>query len=432
MEKYLIDVLGTVLGVSAAMVLYGTFWNKKSLKSYRYYGGIILLAAVGAMITVLFQNTVILSVATLLTMFILSFFFLSGLTSKILFTFIISAILFVTEQIIGIIILFVVRIPIELVQINITLYMVGVISSKLFALFTVLIFRTIMKGNKGEGNNQFNIIMAVMPIQSIIICFVVSVYSITEGITETIPLGVIAILVSLFLVFLVMILLKNQQKAFQYKNEYDLSQQRLKMQIKHYQKLYSTQYDIRLIRHNISDKLVAISGLLSKNMISEAIERINGIDNEVKKTAEIVNTGLPPIDAVIYAKTSKALNAGIDIDHKILVDNELLVDQFDVAILIANALDNAIEGILRSSDIERVIRLDLISVSDYLSILVENKATGLIYNDLRTSKSEKINHGFGIEHMREIARKYNGDINPKYNPETKLFTLDILLKNMQI
>jgi sensor histidine kinase regulating citrate/malate metabolism len=226
-----------------------------------------------------------------------------------------------------------------------------------------------------------------------------------------------------------MYLLKNQMKAFQYKNEYDLSQQRLSMQINHYQKLYTNQQDIRKIRHDISDKLVAISGLLSKGMILEATERINGIEEEVKQATDIINTGLPPIDAVINAKTAKSFKFNIRISHKIIIDNRLLVDQFDIATLIANALDNAIEGILRSENIERTIQFNLISTSDYITILVENQSTGLIYDDFRTSKPGKINHGFGIEQMKAIVKKYDGDINPKYNSETKIFTLNILIKN---
>jgi len=299
-------------------------------------------------------------------------------------------------------------------------------------LLIVLVLKAVMKGYKGGASNLFNLIVAFMPLQSIIICFIVSVYSINVDATQTSPLGIAAILTSVVLVYLTMILIRNQQKAFQYKSEYELSQQRLNIQVEHYQKLYNAQREVRSIRHNISNNLLAISGLLSKKMIAEAKERIDGIYNEVKKTADIIDSGLPSVDAVINAKIAKAAESDIRIEHKILIDNDLFVDQFDVAILIANALDNAIEGLLRSEGVERVIKLDLVSMADYISILVENQSTGLIYDDFRSSKAEKVNHGFGIEHMKAIAKKYDGDVNPIYDPETKLFTVDILLKTMEI
>jgi hypothetical protein len=62
--------------------------------------------------------------------------------------------------------------------------------------------------------------------------------------------------------------------------------------------------------------------------------------------------------------------------------------------IIANALDNAIEGVLRSTGIDRTVLLDITSKSDYISILIENYASGPIYEDLWTSKPDNKNHGF--------------------------------------
>ena len=429
MERVMIDFIGTLIGISVTMMFYGTVWAKRTIKWYISYGGILLIAAISTSVTALLQSTVFLTVVIILLTFILSLYFESGISSKILFTFIITAILFVAEQFVGIVFVYFIRIPIEVVQSSTTLYMVGVITSKLLVILIVFVIRVFMKGYKRKTDNQFNLIMAFMPVQSIIICLVVSSYSINTGATQVDPLGITAILISLALVYLTMILIKNQQNALQCKRAYDLSQKRLDIQIEHYENLYITQREVRAIRHNISDNLVAISGLLEKEKYSEALDFINKINTDVKRTAEIICTEHPSIDAVIDAKIAKARECDIQIEHKIWIDNKMLADQFDVASLIANALDNAIEGILRSSEVERCITLNLNSTSDYISMIVENYSTGPVYGDFRTSKKDKINHGFGMEHMKEITKKYDGDAYPKYNPETHKFTLKILLKN---
>ncbi|MCL2820422.1 MAG: GHKL domain-containing protein [Oscillospiraceae bacterium] len=429
MEKLLIDALGALIGITAAIVLYGTFWTRTSIKDITCCVIICILTVINAFSTLLLQSTVILASISTMIMFITTLFFVSSISSKVLFTLIITAVLFVAEQFVGIVFVNYIRVPIEVVQNNITLYMMGVIISKLLALFIVLFLRAIMKGYKRQTNNRFNVIMAVMPLQSIIICFLVSIYSINADMINSSPLGIIAILISLLLVYITMFLIRNQQKALQYKSEYELSQLRLEMQIEHYQKLYTAQREVKAIRHNISDKLVAISGLLSSGLISEALERIDGIDNEVKKTATIIDTGFPPIDAVINAKIEKAKANNINIRHKIIIDNALHTDQFDIAILIANALDNAVEGILRSNDVERVIKLDFISVPDYISLLIENYSSVPIIEGFKTVKQEKSSHGFGIEQMKAIAKKYDGDIYLIYDSESYKFTVEILLKN---
>ena len=53
------------------------------------------------------------------------------------------------------------------------------------------------------------------------------------------------------------------------------------MQIEHYQKLYSAMREVRSVRDNISNSLVAIKGLLINGQSAEAIDYIDRIDNEV-------------------------------------------------------------------------------------------------------------------------------------------------------
>jgi len=434
MEKILIDALGAFLGVSAAMVLFSTFYSKKDLNAIIYSFGLLFAVLINVCFTAWLQNTALLIMITISIVFAMSFYFDSPMTAKILLSFIVIAILYGTELIAGFIFVNVLEIPIVLVQSNATLYMVGVITSKLLALLIAFIIRAIMKRYKGETDNQFNLIMAFMPMQSIVICFVVSSYSINAGVAYSSPTGIVAILISILLVYLTMILIRNQRKAFQYKSEYNLSQQRLVMQAEHYQKLYFAQREVRAIRHDISDKLVAIYGFLSNNQVDNAMEHIRGITNDVENVSEVIDTGHPPIDAVINAKFAKAEaeEIKINVEQKIRLNEILNVNQFDVAIIIANALDNAIEGIQRSDDVDRSIKFDIIDASGYISILVENQSAGPVYDGFKTSKPEKMNHGFGIEHMKMIAKKYQGDVNPKYDPSTQTFTLEILLKNIKI
>ena len=112
-----------------------------------------------------------------------------------------------------------------------------------------------------------------------------------------------------------------------------------------------------------------------------------------------------------------------------LIDGGLNVDQFDLAALVANALDNAIEGIQRSGDVDRTIQMSIASVSDYVSVLVENPASGPINKDFSTTKPDRGDHGFGLKQIRTIAQKYNGDVEPYYDAEYGKFCLSVLLRN---
>ena len=429
MEKFLIDVLGTALEIFVALIFYETVWVIKKIKLRRFIFMILIIAMVDVALSILLQNNYMLTIISIAVMFILSFFFVSNLTSKILLSFGVTAIMFAGEMLISIIVVQMLSIPIEQLQGNLQSYMLGVLVSKLFALFLIYMFRIFFKSTKHDADIQFNMLLAFMPMQSIILCFIVYGYSVISDTLKKSPLGISAIIVSISLVFIMMHVLNNQRKALAYKKEYDLAQLRLEMQIEHYQNLYQSQHNIRAIRHEISDSLVAISGMLKHGQVQEAIDRIDRIHNDVKKTTDVVDTGFPPVDAVIKAKLAKSAEHGIEISYKVLIDVILVVDHFDIAMLISNALDNAIEGTLRSKDPARVIVLDIASASDYISILVENYTSGPIYEDFRTLKPDKNNHGFGIAQMKAITLKYNGDFHPNYDHATGKFSLKILLKN---
>lgn len=131
------------------------------------------------------------------------------------------------------------------------------------------------------------------------------------------------------------------------------------------------------------------------------------------------------------AKIRRARSHNIELEYSIVLDDELYVDQFDIAMILANALDNAIEGAERSDDVDKHVSLNICRASNYISIYLENTATGPVANDFMTTKPDKRNHGFGMAQMKDIAAKYKGSFQPEFMPEEKLFTLNIMLYNRQ-
>ena len=431
MEKLLIDIMGTGLGIFGTLLLFETFWVKKAIK-YRFFViGILVNAAVSVVLTIYFLNIIILPVLVIALKFSLSFYFKSGITYKVLLTFLVAAIALISEMILEFILIQLLSIPIVQVQINMPLYMFAVLATNLFVLFAILIIRVLMKGRKQSGEWQFNLLMAFMPLQSIILCYVILIHSLHADIYNTSIIRIIAIILSIVLIVLTMIILNKQQKALVYKRDYEVAQARLKMQIEHYQAIYQEQQRVKSIRHDINNNLIAISGMLKENQVQEAVAQISKICDNVVKMSDTVNTGFPPIDAILSTKIAKAREFDIEIVYSILIDGELYIDQFDIAVILANALDNAIEGIIQSDNVERKVAVNISRAVEYISIFIENNATGLIYNDFQTTKPDVKNHGFGMIQMMEVAQKYNGSLRPSYDSQLKKFTLKGMLKNQQ-
>ena len=100
----------------------------------------------------------------------------------------------------------------------------------------------------------------------------------------------------------------------------------------------------------------------------------------------------------------------------------------DIYALLGNILDNAIEASeKRKKDEERVVNISTISKEGFIRIHEENFFDGdLIYenNVLKTTKQNKLDHGFGVKSIKLIAEKYHGDVSS--SAKDGKFILDIL------
>ena len=104
------------------------------------------------------------------------------------------------------------------------------------------------------------------------------------------------------------------------------------------------------------------------------------------------------------------------------------IDSEDVMILFGNLFDNAIEAAEKTE--EKIIILNVQIQGDYISIYMENSFNGEVNKNMKTSKANKTEHGFGMKNITQIVRKYDGMI--KCFPDRKMFCCDILLKRKNV
>lgn len=100
--------------------------------------------------------------------------------------------------------------------------------------------------------------------------------------------------------------------------------------------------------------------------------------------------------------------AGITAAFTVSLPRELPVADMDLAALLGNALDNAMEGV-KSAE-ERKITLRCKVNKGMLMLRVENPIGAAVNPDLATTKADKSAHGFGIPGMREITERYHGTL----------------------
>ena len=429
-SKLLIDSLGIASGIYLAMLYYGIFYQVKRIKKHLFVLGLCGVAGLNLMAIILFQNSILLPLMFSGFTYLLGLYYNARVSSRLLLALVFTAVIIASETMVGIVQTKVLEVPIESIQADFISYFVGIIGSKLLTLI-ILSFVRFFVAPKGQelNNHWFNLSMLLLPFQSLLLCFVVQSLTVKVVDSSLILLSEFALFTSFSLIAVTTYIMSNQLKAMRYKQEYETAQYSLQAQIAHYGELSAAGQELKAMRHDLKNESLALSGLLLENRVQEALEYLARTEARIRSTEDVVDTGFPAIDAIVNSKIRKAAENDIKIHYKMLVAHRFLIDQFDMALILGNALDNALEAVFRSTGISTDIHAVVASKLDYITILIENQTSEQVDKELRTTKKDSINHGLGIRQMRIIAEKYDGDLTADFNRETRKFILKILLKN---
>ena len=179
---------------------------------------------------------------------------------------------------------------------------------------------------------------------------------------------------------------------------------------------------VNLRCHDLRHQLDKLQSRLTESEISALREAIDLYDSNVK-------TGNEVLDVVLYSAMLKCMDNGISFTS--MAEGECLsfMRTRHIYALFSNALDNAVEAVMRVSNPEkRVISLHVRRLSGAVEIAVMNYYEGEIKfrNDLpQTVKSDGRHHGFGTSSMQYIVNQYGGTM--KISAKDSVYLLEIRL-----
>ena len=176
----------------------------------------------------------------------------------------------------------------------------------------------------------------------------------------------------------------------------------------YYQGLRQQERQVRQLRHDLRNHLTVVQGLLEKGDAQRAIGYLEQIAASPALRGGRRFCENEAANVVLAAKAEVMERAGIAADFAVSLPRELPVADTDLAALLGNALDNAIEGVEGAA--EKRIALRCRVDKGLFMLRVENPVGAAIHPDLATTKADKSAHGFGIPGMREIAERYHGTL----------------------
>ena len=235
----------------------------------------------------------------------------------------------------------------------------------------------------------------------------------------SIILGVYSCFCCLFLLSMQFGLIKTKSLE----NELDFVKRLMAQQTENY---LINKENIELINMKCHDMRHQIREIGKNKFISQ--DAIDEIENTINLYDSTVKTGSEVLDTILTAKSLTCAQNGIALTC--VADGKQLTFMKDEEVysLFGNALDNAIEAVMKIESLEeRVIGLNLRPVGDFISLIIYNSYKGeLLFEDglPKTTKNDEHNHGFGVKSIKYIAERHGGTIS--VTTDGKIFTLQIL------
>lgn len=234
----------------------------------------------------------------------------------------------------------------------------------------------------------------------------------TEKYVYRVPEDSYILFLGIFITLLILFVLFGMAlKAYFCVREKDkLSEINYQFLSRQYDMLHQMYEEKRQQSHDGRNHLILLEGYLREERTAEAKNYIHQLLNRTEKAEVQSRTGISAIDFMVNYKLSQALAANI----RISLDLDVLfcpVKDQDMCVLLGNLLDNAIEAVEPMDMDKRIIKIVMSTKRNMLLITIINpyegrrKKSGGRYE---TTKLDKKDHGFGLDSVEKIVKKYDG------------------------
>ena len=195
-----------------------------------------------------------------------------------------------------------------------------------------------------------------------------------------------------------------------------------------YEQLQTHNQEILKIRH---DHKNFILGLLTElnNQNIDGIKSTLLSEYEFLSQPNELDTKHSVISTVVKMKYYYAQSRGITIDFEYHELHKINISSIDIAIILGNALDNAIEATERVENRYKFIQIIAKVNHNVIVMIIKNPVIENIDpNHLISTKRGDGSFGYGVESMRHLAQKHDGEI--IFTCEGKIFETNIIIRNV--
>lgn len=176
-----------------------------------------------------------------------------------------------------------------------------------------------------------------------------------------------------------------------------------------------TRYEqTRAFRHDVKNHLSVLAGLLDGGRLDEGRAYLKKLESVSDSLSFPCRTGNPVVDILLGEKLGLAAAGGISAQVSLLLPQPCGIDDLDLCVIFANALDNAISA-CRSGQGPQSIHVSGRRQGDFYMLTFENTCD---HSPLPPA-------GTGLSNIRSVAEKYHGAVLAE--KADRRFSLNVLL-----
>ena len=162
---------------------------------------------------------------------------------------------------------------------------------------------------------------------------------------------------------------------------------------------------IRMERHDLRHRLQAVSELIARGDREAALAFLDTATKRLDEQKDVRWCRPPVLDAVFSSYFDQAKNQGILVTAKIALPNKLTVDEGALAIVVANALENAIHANLKLPQKQREIRCKMVGTPGIMLEISNPCSENVTFDAEGLPVAHSEGHGLGMQSIGAFCRK---------------------------
>lgn len=361
---------------------------------------------------------------TIATFIIILVCYNTSILSSVFHSLVISAVMTISESLVIFVGASVLKVSTYSYKMDIVSFCILCLISKfLYYIFCKILSSIIKKDYQVKGSHW---LLFVMPLSSIV-CSVL-IHYLSDYVRNNEILYILCFVSVLLLFAANVIIFQVYSKSSKTAAElYELKaiEQKQEIDNTYMQIIEENNNDLKIFCHDIKNHLEQISKLSDNPKIKEYVNSLYGTVNEYSYTGMSDNKVL---DIIISKYKALCQNKRINISFDTKTANLDFMEDIDLANVMNNLLDNAVEAAEKSN--EKKIVVSVYSKNNTMQIIKitnsSDTAPKVSEHRLLTSKKNKTLHGLGLTSVKNTLKKYDAILDWNYDEVNKSFETTIV------